>query len=315
MKNIQYGLITAILLVMAACGNQSQAAQEDADSVAAESITRGDTLLNTDSLRHTAEYLTQRIDTIYKYKSNKRFCTKRYLALDKEASSLSEEMGYIYIDSDHWIAGQDIDPKWRYRLKKILTLNDSIASVEMQIHNFTDQKVILDLLYERGDWYVDDFRTFYDEDGQTRELSETEEIRRFIRECNYEKYQTKIETVYGKNFQIGKYIDAINEQVSKTPVAGKDYVAFNEYAIIDIDEDGEPEVCVRNKEEKITAVFTTGNSPQMLASLEGDENITYYEKATDVFQKLLEDYVAFPALKWHAFEPKGKVPSLQDLAE
>ena len=307
MKTISYVLAAVILVLMSACGNKTQAAQETADSTAAEgaeSVIATDTLLNSDSLKHTAEYLIQRIDTIYKYKSNRRFCTKRYLALDREASTLSEEMGLVYIDSDHWIAGQDIDPDWRYWVKRILSLNDSTASAEILVHNFSDQKVILDLRYERGDWYVDDFHTFYEEDGETYELIETEEIRRFISDANYNKYQTKIETVFGRNFQIDKYIDAINEQVAKFPLDSQAYVPFNEYAIVDIDQNGDPEVCVRNEKQHITAIFTTAGTTEMLASMDKSGDVIFYDKASEKFQKNLEDYVAFPALKWNAFEPR-----------
>jgi len=142
---------------------------------------------NADSLKHTQEYIIQRIDTIYKYKDNSRFCSQRYLALDAEASQLSDELDELYIDSDHWIVGQDIDTQWRYQVKKIIAISDSIATVELVIHNFSDQKVVLDLLYERGDWYVDDFHTFYQEDGVTHELKEKDEIYRFIQNCKEQK--------------------------------------------------------------------------------------------------------------------------------
>lgn len=313
MKKIINIFVVAIVVMMVACGKKTQAVYEETDAVVAESVTRGDTLLNTDSLRHTAEYIAQRIDTIYKYKSNRRFCSRRYLELDAEASKLSEEMGYIYIDSDHWIVGQDTDPNWRYYLKSILSMNDSIASVEMMVHNFNDHKVILNLLYERGDWYVDDFHTFYEEDGEMQVLSEQEEIRRFIRECNYEKYQTKIETVYSRDFHIDKHIDTINKQVAEALQGKVEFLPFNEYALTDIDQNGEAEVTVRNKESNLTAVFTTVGKTELLAIVDKSGDVAFYDVASELFRKNFEDYVSFPSMKWHAFESKAKV--LADHAE
>lgn len=171
-----------VVAIFSACGNKNTGMQ-DADTALADSAAADTIATNLDSLKHTKEYIIQRIDTIYKYRSNSRFCSERYLALDAEANKLSDELDELYIDSDHWIAGQDIDPKWSYQVKKIVAMNDSIATVEMNIHNFSDQKVVLDLLYERGDWYVDDFHNFYEEDGVTHELKEKDEIRQFINNC------------------------------------------------------------------------------------------------------------------------------------
>lgn len=181
MKKFVFIFVAALMALFSACGNKTAATQGgDADA-------NTDTVVSYDSLKHTLEYIRQRIDTIYKYKDNSRFCSQRYLALDAEASQLSDELDEIYIDSDHWIVGQDIDPQWRYLVKKIVVVNDSIATIELEIHNFSDQKVVLDLLYERGDWFVDDFHNFYQEDGVTYEMKEKDEICRFINNCKEEK--------------------------------------------------------------------------------------------------------------------------------
>ena len=174
-----------VVAIFSACGNKNTGKQ-DADTSLADSVCADTIATNLDSLKHTKEYLIQRIDTIYKYKDNSRFCSERYLALDAEASKLSDELDELYIDSDHWIAGQDIAEDWSYQVKKIVAMSDSIATVEMNIHNFKDQKVVLDLLYERGDWYVDDFHSFYKENGVTYEMKEKDEIHRFINNCKEE---------------------------------------------------------------------------------------------------------------------------------
>ena len=190
MKKLIFPAIVAVMM-LSACGSKTNNVAETAET--ADSLTTDSAEakaapgINLDSVKHTKDYIAQRIDTIYKYKDNSRFCSQRYLALDAEASQLSDELDELYIDSDHWIVGQDIDPQWHYRVEKIVAVSDSIATVELVVHNFSDQKVVLDLLYERGDWYVDDFHNFYQEDGVTCEMKEKDEIRRFIQNCKKQK--------------------------------------------------------------------------------------------------------------------------------
>lgn len=185
MKKLVF-LSAVALLMLTACGHKTTGG-ENADTLSVDTVVTDSVATNLDSLKHTQEYILQRIDTIYKYKDNSRFCSQRYLTLDAEASQLSDELDELYIDSDHWIVGQDIDPQWHYRVEKIVAVSDSIATVELVVHNFSDQKVVLDLLYERSDWYVDDFHNFYQEDGVTCEMKEKDEIRRFIQNCKKQK--------------------------------------------------------------------------------------------------------------------------------
>ena len=144
--------------MLTACGHKTTGG-ENADTLSVDTVVTDSVATNLDSLKHTQEYILQ----------------------------LSDELDELYIDSDHWIVGQDIDPQWHYRVEKIVAVSDSIATVELVVHNFSDQKVVLDLLYERGDWYVDDFHNFYQEDGVTCEMKEKDEIRRFIQNCKKQK--------------------------------------------------------------------------------------------------------------------------------
>ena len=182
-KRISLAFLAIMMLV--ACGNKTSKTTVDADSLNA------DTLLSSpapslreraggEAAKHTQEYISQRIDTIYKYKDDAKCCSKRYNDLTNQACKIADELDDLFIDCDHWVAGQDIDPKWSYKIKNIKIESDSIAWAEMTIHNFSDQKIKLKLFYERGDWFVDDFLTTYVENGVAEEISEQKNARDYI---------------------------------------------------------------------------------------------------------------------------------------
>ena len=182
-KRLQFLLsiaaMTMLTFSMAACGNKTNDSSANGDS-----LTVSTTQASSDP-QHLPEFITLRIDTIYKLRNNDSCCSQRYMALYNKARQMSEEDGTLFIDSDHWIAGQDIDEEWSYELMSINNITDSTAQATMNIHNFSDQKVVLDLVYERGSWYVDNFHFFfegfdYDSDGNSipgsEGLKETDEV-------------------------------------------------------------------------------------------------------------------------------------------
>lgn len=109
-----------------------------------------------------------------------------YNELTNQACKIAEELEDMFIDSDHWVVGQDIDPKWSYKVRNIKIESDSIAWAELTIHNFSNHKVRLKLLYERDDWFVDDILTTFVEDGVAKEYSEQEHARNYISEMKKE---------------------------------------------------------------------------------------------------------------------------------
>ena len=181
-KKISLAFLAIMMLV--ACGDKTNNTGVDADSLTTDSATIQPAIatVNLDSVRHTKEYITQRIDTIYKYKDDAVCCSNRYNELTNQACKIADEIEDLFIDSDHWVAGQDIDPKWSYKIRNIKIESDSIAWAEMTIHNFSDRKVRLKLLYERGDWFVDDILTTFVENGVAKEFSEQEHARNYISE-------------------------------------------------------------------------------------------------------------------------------------
>jgi hypothetical protein len=180
--------IAMLALGMTACGNKTGEGSSTGDSLSV-----GVTQTPSDS-QHSAEFITLRIDTIYRLRNNESCCSQRYLELYNQARQLSEEDGTLFIDYDHWAAGQDVDEEWSYELMSVSNVTDSTAQATMNIHNYTDQRVVLDLVFERGTWFVDNFHIFfegsdYDSDGNSipdsegvKETDEVKEMQSYVQQ-------------------------------------------------------------------------------------------------------------------------------------
>lgn len=164
MRNyIVFGLLL-MSLALAACGDKAKGGA----GPAADSTQVAGTSGVADDERHTEAYIRQRIESIYShfgYSASSRgpegegmpavnydslYCSTRYLELLEEAKAISRREGTICIDADHWIVGQDVDKEWRYELKEVRHITDSTAEVELMVHNFSDNKVVLDLFFEHA---------------------------------------------------------------------------------------------------------------------------------------------------------------------
>ena len=173
---------------MTACGNKT-----GEGSASGDSLTVSTAQVPSDQ-QHSPEFITLRIDTIYQLRNNESCCSERYLALYNKAKKISEEDGTLFIDSDHWIAGQDMDEEWSYELMSVSNITDSTALATVNVHNYGDQKVVLDLVFERGTWVVDNFHFFfegsdYDADGNSipgsegvKETDEVKEMQKYIQQ-------------------------------------------------------------------------------------------------------------------------------------
>lgn len=193
-KRLQFLLPVAAMAMLAlgmvACGNKTGEGSSNGDSLSVS------TAQTPSDAQHSAEFITLRIDTIYRLRNNERCCSERYMALFNKARQLSEEDGTLFIESDHWIAGQDMDEEFSYELMSVTNITDSTAQTTMNIHNYVDQKVVLDLVFERGTWFVDNFHFFfegsdYDSDGNSipgsegmKETDEVKEMQNYIQQVS-----------------------------------------------------------------------------------------------------------------------------------
>ena len=142
MKRILYCIMAAMAL--AACGNKTSNTWATADST--QTTGAGG--------KHSAEYIIQRLDSIYQLRTDSLCCSQHYLALLAKADSLSRLNGTIIIDADHWTQGQDIPEDWSYTVENVSNITDSTAQASILIHGFDEQRVTLDLVFERGNWYT-----------------------------------------------------------------------------------------------------------------------------------------------------------------
>lgn len=115
-----------------------------------------------------------------------QFCTQNYLNLKKRCDALSCKTDDIWRDYDHWLMGQDSDKDFRATIEAVeFPGDDTAALVTLTVHNFEDQRVTLSLVCERGNWYVNDFLSYTDDDegGLPTELSEIDMMYDFLEDA------------------------------------------------------------------------------------------------------------------------------------
>ena len=188
----------AILSIgVSSCGNKTQGTGSTGDSTAVTMTVTAD-----NDGKHTAEYIALRLSKIYELRNDSLCCSQHYLGLYAEASEKSQSEGTIFLDADHWTMGQDVSEDWSYGLQQVNNITDTTAKATMIIHNFTDQKVVLDLVFERDDWYVDNFYSYYegadyDEAGNTipgsEGIKEFDELKAITEYLNQEPVDAPVE--------------------------------------------------------------------------------------------------------------------------
>ena len=151
MKKVLFSLLAALTLT--ACGNKtSNAGMATADSTQATASQD----------KHSAEYIILRLDAIYSSRVDSLCCSLHYLALYAKAKEISQREGTVILETNHWTQGQDIPEDWSYSVESVDQITDTTAQATVTIHSFDDQKVMLDLVFERDNWYVDNFRSLYE---------------------------------------------------------------------------------------------------------------------------------------------------------
>ena len=131
--------------------------------------------------KKTKEYLVQRVSDIYtdvcdtynaaqkdfdfaEALANKNFddlyCTTEWNALLSKVNKYDEEQNpdeIGFFDFDYWIMGQDF-MNMSFHDVKVLDMHDNEATVSLTLVNMdSDIELKLSMVYERGDWYIDNF--------------------------------------------------------------------------------------------------------------------------------------------------------------
>ena len=172
-KVMMMSAVLLLALMMTACGNKTSKSG-DADSLQTDSVTEDSTQAGID--KHTEAYLRERVDSFYynyknpQYKKDgtriyngkfinrdSAYCSKSYKELLDKAGDIAEENEEPLLDYDHWTNSQD-DNNFTCKVGIIEHMTDSTAIVNVKAKNFgKSYNITLNMRFERGDWYVDDF--------------------------------------------------------------------------------------------------------------------------------------------------------------
>ena len=156
---------------------------ETASQVGEESTAKAD--------NHNADALKARVEAIYKDVANvynkcnegegmdltpiqeakfdEKYCSANWNKLLDEVATIDKalpdgEMGFF--DADYWIMGQDFSDVSATDVK-VEKIDGDQAVVVFNLHNSGNvSRVKLDMVYERGDWFIDDFTGNYSEDAE-----------------------------------------------------------------------------------------------------------------------------------------------------
>ncbi len=160
-------LLCASTLCLSACGNKSDKALQD-NSTATEN--------SADMNKMTKEYVKQRVEAIYadvfaayiaankdgtipKQNFDKKYCSKAWnntvAAIAKKDAQHPDDMPFF--ESDYWVRGQDFSSELAINDVKVVELNGKTAIVEFSLHNFSDNLEEITLVFESGDWYIENF--------------------------------------------------------------------------------------------------------------------------------------------------------------
>ena len=192
-KRVSFIVIVGLMMtgLWISCGHQTKGHKSETE---AETVADN----------HSEAYIRQRIDTIYnqvyhrQFNLDSAFCSQRYYTLLQQTLQLNKETGFVCLDYDHWIMGQDCSLEWTHDVKKIENITDSTATAEIDIRNFgKHNSVMLKLKFERGDWFVDDFVSYTGDAADSQsEYSEVKVMEKFINDLLSVREKGKVFTGY-----------------------------------------------------------------------------------------------------------------------
>lgn len=145
----------------------------------------------TDSLQ--AQQVRQRVEAIYKHQFSKEVLESRVVdtmnvysddfnRVMDAASKVGSEAGIIGWNFNHWGMAQDyIHPEMHFIEVKVIDHTHATAKVKITDTNFPSHIVMLKLVFEHGNWQVDDFIDM----SEKEPCSEKESTIRDIKEVGY----------------------------------------------------------------------------------------------------------------------------------
>ena len=85
-----------------------------------------------------------------------KFCSQELNKTMSKAMKI-EVYDVPIIDMDYWYMGQDFNDKLHIKNVKVISVSGNKATVKIIINNYEDIPITLKLVFERGDWFIDDF--------------------------------------------------------------------------------------------------------------------------------------------------------------
>lgn len=185
-------MLCSVVLALTSCNSGKGSAPvipdiDDAaviDSTSTDSITYADPALIVERVKLIYEAVKRAFPEIHDISPttdslDMAFCSSQWQSLvalvnNKDAESLG---GTGFFDSDYWIMGQDWGKIDASNIKANLK-DDTHADVTFDLHNITTTKVKLQMLFERGEWMIDNFinqtNNFDWKKAMTKYLEDTE---------------------------------------------------------------------------------------------------------------------------------------------
>ena len=176
MKKLTFIMIAMTAITFVACGNKTTGNNDNGDEDSVFMLD-GPGSVYEPTEEEVGQYALETVQEVYEavgqaYSSedwqtqsnelDKKYCSKDWNATVKAViekdNQNPEEMGFF--DADYWVMGQDFSKKiytTDLNLEKLL-MDDTPweAAVTLKLHNFSEIPVRVNLIYEGGEWKVDD---------------------------------------------------------------------------------------------------------------------------------------------------------------
>ncbi|MDY6257698.1 MAG: hypothetical protein SPL58_07010 [Bacteroidaceae bacterium] len=176
MKKLTFIMIAMTAITFVACGNKTTGNNDNGDEDSVFMLD-GPGSVYEPTEEEVGQYALETVQEVYEavgqaYSSedwqtqsnelDKKFCSKDWNATVKSViekdNQTPDEMGFFV--ADYWVMGQDFSKKiyaTDLNLEKLL-MDDTPweAAVTLKLHNFSEIPVRVNLIYEGGEWKVDD---------------------------------------------------------------------------------------------------------------------------------------------------------------
>lgn len=172
-------ILFAFMLLITSCGKKtpSSSSPEGTSSEQSQASASSDNTSNPKE-RKNKEYILARVNAIYQNvftesygedsdlnnqdvpSPEEKYCSKDWNDLldkvsDYDNTNSPDKMGFF--DADYWIMGQD-SGNLSISDVEVTKMDENDATVELTLHNLgSNTRVRLDMVFERGNWYIDNF--------------------------------------------------------------------------------------------------------------------------------------------------------------